>query len=107
MEGLTQRQGEVLRAIETAIERTGRSPTTRQLADWFGFASVNAINDHLRALRRKGFIDWQFGSVNTLRLTKRAQRPGIEWLSLCEACGMLVVPSKHSHAPADVVDRGA
>lgn len=32
---------------------------------------------------------------------------GIEWLSLCEACGMLVVPSKHSHAPADVVDRGA
>ena len=55
MEGLTQRQGEVYRAVVDWIEANGQPPTVRELA---GVLSVGprAVFDHLQALIRKGYL---------------------------------------------------
>ncbi len=53
---LTPRQTEVLNYIKECINTSGCPPTMREIADEFNIASTNAINDHLRALERKGAL---------------------------------------------------
>ena len=53
---LTPRQTEVLNYIKECINTRGCPPTMREIADAFNIASTNAINDHLRALERKGAL---------------------------------------------------
>ena len=53
---LTSRQTEVLAFIKLTIAETGTRPAWRDISTHFGFASQNAVGDHLKALRRKGFI---------------------------------------------------
>ena len=56
MYDLTPRQSEILLLIQTAINETGRPPTRAEIAQELGFKSVNAAEEHLRALERKGVI---------------------------------------------------
>lgn len=56
MTRLTQRQTDVLDAIRESIAARGFPPTLRELMRRFGIRSTNGVNDHLRALERKGFI---------------------------------------------------
>ena len=53
---LTRRQSEVLQVIRNHIEQTGAPPTRAEIAKTLGFRSVNAAEDHLKALARKGAI---------------------------------------------------
>lgn len=53
---LTKRQGEVLDVITTSIERDGYPPTIREIGAELGIKSTNAVNDHLKALERKGYL---------------------------------------------------
>lgn len=53
---LTDRQTVALDAITDAIDETGYPPTIRELGDVLGIASTNGVNDHLKALERKGYI---------------------------------------------------
>jgi repressor LexA len=53
---LTERQGEILDFIRESIREKGLPPTRAEIAIRFGFKSPNAAEDHLRALKRKGFI---------------------------------------------------
>ena len=53
---LTHRQRTVLRFIAERIAEYGRPPTVREIAEAMGTVSNNAIQDHLRALERKGCI---------------------------------------------------
>lgn len=53
---LTPRQQEVLKVIETKIEREGYPPTIREIGDRLGISSTNGVNDHLKALERKGYL---------------------------------------------------
>jgi repressor LexA len=70
----TQRQLQVLRAIEKAAAE-GLPPTLRELGDELGIASLNAVNDHLVALRRKGLLENRpFRSSRALRITKAGLR---------------------------------
>lgn len=54
---LTDRQGEILDFIRECIRTHGLPPTRAEIARHFGFKSPNAAEDHLRALRRQGFIE--------------------------------------------------
>ena len=54
--GLTDRQLEVLRFIATEIEERGYPPTIREIGEALGIASTNGVNDHLKALEKKGFL---------------------------------------------------
>lgn len=56
MSQLTQRQSDALNAIKLYRERTGFPPTISELAGLIGCSSPNAAADHVRALKRKGYI---------------------------------------------------
>lgn len=53
---LTKRQQEVLDYIRTCITDHGYPPTLRELGSQLGISSTNGVNDHLKALERKGYL---------------------------------------------------
>src|SRR5512134_519597 len=56
MNGLTDRQREVLRFVAQQIEECGYPPTIREIGEALDIRSTNGVNDHLKALERKGFL---------------------------------------------------
>ena len=56
MEALTDRQLEVLRFIARQIEEQGYPPTIREIGEALEIRSTNGVNDHLKALERKGYL---------------------------------------------------
>ncbi|MCC6621143.1 MAG: transcriptional repressor LexA [Deltaproteobacteria bacterium] len=56
-ERLTDRQQEVLEYIQSKITRDGYPPTIREIGDHLGIRSTNGVNDHLKALSRKGYLN--------------------------------------------------
>src|SRR4051795_55514 len=70
MEPLTERQAEILRLVRELTEVTGYPPTRAEIAERMGFRSVNAAEQHLRALERKGAIDIASGSSRGIRVNE-------------------------------------
>ena len=56
MQGLTERQRQILEFITQRIEAQGYPPTIREIGEQMGIKSTNGVNDHLKALERKGFL---------------------------------------------------
>lgn len=56
MQGLTDRQQQVLHYIKQSITERGYPPTLREIGAHMGIRSTNGVNDHLRALERKGYL---------------------------------------------------
>jgi len=56
MQGLTARQEQTLDFIRRSIEERGYPPTLREIGEYMGIRSTNGVNDHLRALERKGYL---------------------------------------------------
>lgn len=53
---LTKRQEEILEFIKTYIEKSGFPPTISEIQKEFSFKSPNAVQEHVKALVRKGHI---------------------------------------------------
>lgn len=68
---LTPRQNEVLQVIREHIEKTGAPPTRAEIAKTLGFRSVNAAEDHLKALARKGAITLSPGTSRGIQLANQ------------------------------------
>ena len=68
MEELTERQGEILRLIRELTEVSGYPPTRAEIAERMGFRSVNAAEQHLRALEKKGAIEIASGASRGIRV---------------------------------------
>ncbi|MGD8323377.1 MAG: transcriptional repressor LexA [Gammaproteobacteria bacterium] len=68
MRELTTRQREVLELIQDVINETHRPPTRAEIAEALQFRSVNAAEEHLRALERKGAIELLPGTSRGIRL---------------------------------------
>src|SRR5213079_1409522 len=68
MEPLTDRQAEILRLVRELTEVSGYPPTRAEIAERMGFRSVNAAEQHLRALERKGAIEISSGASRGLRV---------------------------------------
>ena len=68
MDALTDRQNEILKLIRELTEVSGFPPTRAEIAERMGFRSVNAAEQHLRALERKGAIDIASGSSRGIRV---------------------------------------
>ncbi len=77
MEGLTVRQSEILQLIRDHIEENGMPPTRAEIAATLGFRSVNAAEDHLKALERKGAIEIMPGTSRGIRLMQETGLPVI------------------------------
>jgi repressor LexA len=65
---LTKRQQEVLDFIASSIDQRGFPPTLREIGEHFGIRSTNGVNDHLKALEKKGYLRRE-------DLKSRAMRP--------------------------------
>src|SRR5688572_33494391 len=68
MDELTDRQSEILRLVRELTEISGYPPTRAEIAERMGFRSVNAAEQHLRALEKKGAIDIEAGASRGLRV---------------------------------------
>jgi repressor LexA len=53
---LTKRQAEILNFIRSHIQYSGFPPTICEIQEQFSFKSPNAVQEHLKALERKGQI---------------------------------------------------
>ena len=78
MEALTERQSEILQLIRELTEVSGFPPTRAEIAERMGFRSVNAAEQHLRALEKKGAINILSGASRGIRVndSHSPARPG-------------------------------
>src|SRR5688572_19374543 len=53
---LTDRQKDVLEFIQESISGRGYPPTLREIGEKMGIRSTNGVNDHLKALEKKGYL---------------------------------------------------
>lgn len=82
-DALTQRQRDILDFISASIVERGFPPTLREIGEHFNIRSTNGVNDHLKALEKKGHLRRE-------NLKSRAMRP-----VLPDGSGE-VVPLRHS-----------
>ena len=54
---LTDRQRQVLQYISQSIHSRGYPPTLREIGQHMQIRSTNGVNDHLRALEKKGYLE--------------------------------------------------
>lgn len=64
----TPRQTEILEFIRQTLTESGAPPTRDEIAQAFGFRSLNAAEQHLQALRKKGLIELVAGTSRGIRL---------------------------------------
>ncbi|HZQ71415.1 MAG TPA: transcriptional repressor LexA [Burkholderiales bacterium] len=75
MDALTERQSEILRLVRELTEVSGYPPTRAEIAERMGFRSVNAAEQHLRALEKKGAIEISSGASRGIRVRDARQSP--------------------------------
>jgi repressor LexA len=69
---LTERQEQCLRFIVQFTFENLYQPSLREIADHMGINSTNGVNDHLRALQRKGYLVMAERSARALELKDSA-----------------------------------
>jgi len=75
MQGLTKRQEQTLDFIRRSIEERGYPPTLREIGEYMGIRSTNGVNDHLRALERKGYLRREDMKSRALKLVQNEAPP--------------------------------
>ncbi len=75
MQGLTKRQEQTLDFIRHSIEDRGYPPTLREIGEHMGIRSTNGVNDHLRALERKGYLTREDMKSRALKLVEDQAPP--------------------------------
>jgi repressor LexA len=89
-DALTQRQREILDFISASIVERGFPPTLREIGEHFSIRSTNGVNDHLKALEKKGHLRRE-------DLKSRAMRP-----VLPDGSGELVPMKRSAHGTGGV-----
>jgi len=69
MTGPTRKQQQILDFILKWQRTEGATPTFQEIADQFGFRSLNSVTEHLRLLRQKGALTQEPGRARSLRVT--------------------------------------
>lgn len=68
MQQLTPRQAQVLKIIQEFITEYGMPPTRADIAKELGFRSINAAEEHLKALQKKGVLELIPGTSRGIQL---------------------------------------
>ncbi|AKQ65538.1 SOS-response repressor and protease LexA [Myxococcus hansupus] len=90
MEELTERQREILSFIVKETETRGFPPTIREIGEHMDIRSTNGVNDHLKALERKGYLNRGEQQSRSLVPTKRARL--LLGLGMRKDSGMVEIP---------------
>ena len=101
MNKLTKRQNEVLELIQDFIHTTGFPPTRADIAQHFGFHSLNAAEEHLRTLERKEYIKILPGTSRGIRIIRGNRIPIIGKV----AAGSPVLSENHIQGKANIYPR--
>ena len=72
---LTDRQRDILEFISQSITERGYPPTLREIGTHFGIRSTNGVNDHLRALEKKGYLQREDLKSRALRPVAASGKP--------------------------------
>ena len=67
MKGITDRQKEVLTFISSYTEENSYPPTVRDISNHFGI-SLRAVQDHILALQKKGFLSQSQKKARSIRV---------------------------------------
>jgi SOS-response transcriptional repressor LexA len=68
---LTQKQQNVLNAIETYINENGYPPSYRKLAEIVNLKSSSTVSTYLSKLKNAGYVTWEEGCPRTLSIIKK------------------------------------
>ena len=68
MRQLTPRQTQILEMIQDFIAETGMPPTRADIARELGFRSINAAEEHLKALQKRGVLELIPGASRGIQL---------------------------------------
>jgi len=71
-EKLTERQRDILSYIKWTLDVVGVAPSTQEIQQEFSFKSPNAVQTHLLALTKNGFVHRPNRQARSLRLVKVA-----------------------------------
>jgi repressor LexA len=77
MKGLTERQRAVLEYIQRSTEDSGYPPTIREIGEALGIRSTNGVNDHLKALERKGVLQRDTSKSRAIGIRGAAAGPRV------------------------------
>lgn len=88
---MTDRQSLVLKFIRDSIEQRGYPPTIREIGLKLKIRSTNGVNDHLKALERKGYLKRE-------DMKSRALRP------VDQPAAPTVTPIRRAEPPSDLFD---
>jgi len=91
---LTARQNQVLLFIQEFMQDEGFPPTRADIAKGLGFRSVNAAEDHLKALVRKQAIEILSGTSRGIRLLGDAAETGLPVIGRV-AAGRPILAEQH------------
>lgn len=72
---LTQKQLEILTYIQKEISEAGRPPSYREIAKHFRYDAVGTVQDHVRALIKKGYLEQDERIARGIRLAHRPRFP--------------------------------
>jgi repressor LexA len=81
-EPLTDRQKQALDFISRSITRRGYPPTLREIGEHMGIRSTNGVNDHLKALEKKGYLEREDLKSRALRPLDRDPSMGREFVDV-------------------------
>ena len=100
---LTQRQQQVFNFIEEKIEEWGYPPTIREIGEHLGIRSTNGVADHLKALKRKGYLTQRGQKSRTLIPT----RPTNDLSAESSGAVRVLVPKSNSTLTIPILGRCA
>jgi len=95
LQSLTTRQQQVLDFIIRYGNKAGMPPTRAEIAEFMGFRSANAAEDHLRALDRKGAITLTPGMSRGIRVNTTRHAPGLLPVVGRVAAGAPILAQEH------------
>jgi len=67
----TERQRQISSFLNSESRKRGIAPTQREIAEHFGFASLNSVRSHLRLMEKKGMLNRLPGKARGLTLKHR------------------------------------
>ena len=82
---LSPKQSNILAYIEQEIALLGRPPSLRDIARHFGYDAIGTVQDHVRALIKKGFLEKEPGRARGLRPAHHAESLGVPILGTVPA----------------------
>ncbi len=82
---LTNRQREILEFIESYMSLNGYPPTYREIADFFGIRTPRGVQQHLKALEKKGIIKLSKGKARSIKIVRNQHEYGLPLIGISSA----------------------